>query len=116
MGNSNKKTIQMKKSLFILGAITMLISCSKGPETENLAKGRVEDAKKYATETTGKLIDFASALGGLSVDPNFKFKSVKDSIVDNTAWVTFINAKGENDEIKLVEIDGEWLVHVESKK
>jgi len=112
----------MKKTLLIFSTIFLLISCSRGPEdtaknfTENLAKGKVDEAKKYATESTGKLIDFASGFGGLPVDPNFKFKSEKDSIVDNTAWVTYTNQKGKKEKMKLVKIDGKWLVHMESKK
>lgn len=113
----------MKKTLLI-GAISTLLlsSCSSGPEssaknfTENLAKGKVDEAKKYATESTGKLLDFASAFGRLPVDPDFKFKAEKDSIVENTAWVSFTDKKGKKDKLKLVKIDGKWLVHMESKK
>lgn len=111
------------KKLFIIGAMGLLLtSCSSGPDasaknfTENLAKGKVDEAKKYATESTGKLIDLASGFGGIPVDPNFKFKADKDSIVDNSAWVTYTNPKGKKEKIRLVKIDGKWLVHIESKK
>ena len=52
----------------------------------------------------------------MPVDPNFQFKAEKDSIVDNTAWVTFTNQKGKKEKLKLVKIDGKWLVHMDSKK
>lgn len=112
----------MKKFITVLILSTLLFSCSSGPEsavknfTENLAKGKVDEAKKYSTESTGKMIDFASGFGGLPVDPNFKFEMVKDSIVENEAWVTFTNQKGKKETIKVVKIDGDWLVHMESKK
>lgn len=112
----------MKKTISFLAITALLFSCSSGPEnvaknfTENLAKGKVDEAKKYATESTGKMIDFASGFGGLPVDPNFKFEAIKDSIIENKAWVTFTNQKGKKETIELVKIDGDWLVHMESKK
>lgn len=108
--------------MLAIAVSALLFSCSSGPETavknftENLAQGKVDQAKKYATESTGKLIDFASSLGGLKIDPNYSFKMIKDSVVDNKAWVTFNNQKGEEETIEVVKIDGEWLVHMESKK
>lgn len=112
----------MKKSITILALSAILFSCSSGPEktvknfTENLSKGKVEEAKKYATEPSGKLLDFASGIKGLPIDPNFKFEMIKDSIVENKAWVTFTNQGGKIETIEVVKIDGDWLVHMESKK
>lgn len=112
----------MKKTISILAITILLFSCSSGPSdvvknfTENLAKGKVEEAKKYATESTGKMIDFVSSFGGLPVDPNFKFEMVKDSVVENKGWITFNNQKGKKETIEVVKIDGNWLVHMESKK
>ena len=112
----------MKRIFYTLAISALLLSCSSGPEktvknfTENLAKGKVNEAKKYATESTGKLIDFASGFGGMPIDPNFKFEMIKDSIVDNKAWVTFINQKGKKETVEIVKIDGDWLVHMEAKK
>jgi len=112
----------MKRIFYTLAISALLFSCSSGPEktvknfTENLAKGKVNEAKKYATESTGKLIDFASGFGGMPIDPNFKFEMIKDSIVDNKAWVTFINQKGKKETVEIVKIDGDWLVHMEAKK
>jgi hypothetical protein len=112
----------MKKTISILAISALLFSGSSGPSnvaknfTESLAKGKVDEAKKYATESTGKMLDFASGFGGLPVDPNFKFEMIKDSIVENKAWVTFTNQKGKKETIEVVKIDGDWLVHMESKK
>lgn len=112
----------MKKSITILTLSALLFSCSSGPEntaknfTENLAKGKVDEAKKYATESTGKMIDFASGFGGIPVDPNYKFQMIKDSVAENKAWVTYLNEKGSEQTIEVVKIDGKWLVHMASKK
>lgn len=117
----------MKKFLaFFLIANLILIGCSSpsGPEkatqnfTENLAKGKVEKAKEYATEPTGKMLDMASAFGISPdiVNPDFEFNFVKDSIVDNEAWVTFIDEDGKEDELRLVKLDGKWLVNLNMKK
>ena len=112
----------MKKILLTISISTLLFSCSSGPEkaaknfTENLAKGKVIEAKKFATESTGKMLDLATSFGGLPVDPNFKFEMSKDSIVENKAWVTFVNQKGKTESMELVKIDGDWLVHMQSKK
>ncbi len=112
----------MKKLVITAALAALLFSCSSGPEstaekfTESLAKGKIEEAKKYGTESTKKMLDLASAFGGLPIDPDFEFKVKKDSIVDNKAWITFTNQKGEEDVIELVKIDGKWLVHMEAKK
>lgn len=112
----------MKKTISILGLSALLFSCSSEPGnvaknfTENLAKGKIDEAKKYATESTGKMIDFASVFGSSPIDPNFKFEMIKDSIVENKAWVTFTNQKGKKETINVVKIDGNWLVHMGSKK
>ncbi|MCL6217738.1 DUF4878 domain-containing protein [Zunongwangia pacifica] len=111
----------MKKIITIIAVSALLLSCSSGPEkaaknfTENMAKGKVEDAKKYATQSTGKLLDMAVSFGGSQIEPDFKFEFVKDSIVDNRAWVTYMD-NGEKKDLELVKIDGKWLVNVESKK
>ncbi|PZX59374.1 uncharacterized protein DUF4878 [Algoriphagus ratkowskyi] len=111
----------MKKLLTILCLATLLFSCSSGPEdsvknfTENLAKGKVEEAKKYATEPTGKLLDMVSSMGKIPIEPDFKFEILNDSIVGNRAWITISNPNGRTEVIEAVKIDGDWLVHMEAK-
>lgn len=112
----------MKKYFFALITIALMVSCSSGPKkaaqnfSENLAKGKIEEAKKYATESTGALLDFASKMGSSKVDPDFKFTFVKDSIVDNRAWVTFKGKEDREQTLELVKIDGDWKVNMEMKK
>lgn len=112
----------MKKIISFLFLTIFLYACSSGPEkaarnfAENLSKGKVEEAKKYATEPTGQLLDLASGFGGLPVNPDFKFNFIKDSVVNNRAWVFFEDENGKEDQIELAKIDGDWKVHMQSKK
>lgn len=111
----------MKKSSLILVVAVFLISCSSGPEvavknfTENLTKGKVEEAKKYATETTGAMLDMASSMGIIPVEPDFKFEMLNDSIVGNKAWIAIANPNGKSEVMEVVKIDGDWLVNMKAK-
>ncbi len=111
----------MKKSLTILCLAAIFFSCSSGPEeavknfTENLTKGKVEEAKKYATESTGAMLDMASSMGIVPVDPDFKFEMLNDSIVGNKAWITIANPNGRSEVMEVVKIDGDWLVNMKAK-
>lgn len=115
----------MKKILFTLITFTLLMcSCSSGPKgaaqnfSENLAKGKIDEAKKYATESTGKLLDLAAGFGGAKTNADFKFVFVKDSVVENKAWVTFKDGSKEDDQqtLELVKIDGDWKVDMGMQK
>tara|TARA_R110002020_G_scaffold247140_4_gene461106 strand:- start:242 stop:580 length:339 start_codon:yes stop_codon:yes gene_type:complete len=111
----------MKKTFTILCLATLLFSCTAGPEeavknfTENLTKGKVEEAKKYATESTGAMLDMASSMGIVPVDPDFKFEMLNDSIVGNKAWITIANPNGRSEVMEVVKIDGDWLVNMKAK-
>lgn len=112
----------MKNFLTLTVLSFILLSCSSGPGdvakkfSENFSHGKVEEAKKYATEPTGRLLDMANSFGAITVDPDYRFKKVKDSVVGNRAWVTFIDPDGEEDVFELVKIDGKWLVQMEPQK
>lgn len=111
------------KNIFLLSALSFLIfSCAPGPAdvakkfSENFTHGKIEEAKKYATENTGIFLDMAKEFNAVSVDPDYKFKKVKDSVAGKRAWVTFIDPDGEEDVFELVKIDGKWLVQMELQK
>jgi len=113
----------MKKNFLLILVLGLLFSCSSsGPKNaassflDNLSKGKVDEAKKYATEATGQMLDMESAFGGIEVNPDFEFTFLRDSVVDNSAWVFFTDQDGKEDEIELVKVDGKWLVHMESEK
>ncbi|GAB2632787.1 hypothetical protein [Belliella aquatica] len=107
------------KIIIIVIAFLAFSACKSGPEkaaknfTENLFTGKIEEAKKYATESTVFMLDLGLSTGAIPIDPNFKFKMVKDSIVQKQAWVTFIDHKGNKDKLMLVKIDSKWLVHLD---
>ncbi len=80
---------------------------------ENISKGKFEEAKKYATESTGKLIDLIAAMGTEQVThPDFKFKATKEEIDGDQATIYYINADGDEDEIDLIKVDGKWKVNM----
>lgn len=112
----------MKKYLFLFLTSALLVSCSNSAGevaekfTEAVAKGQVDEAKEYATEATGKLLDFAASMGAAKVRSNVDYTIVKDSVVDDRAWVTLEDQKGNREEVDLVKIDGKWLVTVDNKK
>ena len=112
----------MKKILFLFLITVFAISCGTGgsPEsvaknfTENLAKGNYTEAKKYATESSGQMIDLLATLGGeiKNSDSNFKFKATSEEIDGNEATVYYINEDGEEDTVELVKVDGKWKVSI----
>ncbi|TYR37452.1 hypothetical protein FXV77_05455 [Sphingobacterium phlebotomi] len=109
----------MKRYLICLATVFLLCSCSRSHTevakdfTENMAKGKIEEAKKYATESTGTMLDFAGGTGNLSVHPDFKFEVIRDSVADNRAWVVFKDGNKE-ETVQLVKVDGKWLVHFDA--
>jgi hypothetical protein len=126
---NKQQFIAMKKTISTLALVAVALfffACSAKPSgphkatknfTENMAQGKTDEAKKYATESTGKLIDFMIGMGGKNeVNPDYEFQFVKDSIVDNKAWVTFIDQDGKEETVEVVKIDGDWLVNMEAKK
>lgn len=101
----------------ILCLIT-LTACSSSPKntakafTEHLARGEITQAKKYATEQTGEMLDMALSMGSLPVDPDFKFVFVESVIEGSKANVTYKEGEyGSLKVIELVKLDGVWKVH-----
>jgi len=130
----------MKSKILLPALMLILASCSSelgtsGPKyaakqfTENLAKGNITEAKKYATESTGRLLGFANSLGildiasfwgslpgGFPMDPDFVFEAERDSIVGNRAWVFYRTPDGTQEVVELVKVDGKWLVLINVRK
>lgn len=110
----------MKKILFISLVAVMFAACSAAPEdvagkfAESIAKGDIDEAKKYTTLQTGALLDMAKGLKAdkLPTFPDYKFEVLKDSIVKDTAWVTYKTPLGDEGLINLIKEEGEWKVTV----
>lgn len=111
----NKATI-----LLTCLAALFLVGCGKSPRNaaqsflENLSQGKITEAKKHATEPTGNLLEMASRMGAMPLDPNFRFVFVEESIDQNKAVVSFREGQdGPVQTMDLVKIDGEWKVHIQ---
>jgi ABC-type glycerol-3-phosphate transport system substrate-binding protein len=112
----------MKKTTTFVVTLVMAIllaGCGQSPKStaksflENLAHGKITEAKKYATEQTGKILDIASTRFALEVNPNYQFIFVEQSVDGNKAIVKYKEAKdGKVHEIDLVKVDGQWKVHL----
>ena len=109
-------------NLVLLVALLGLTACTQSPMSvaedfaTALAKGKVEEAKKYCTESTAKMIDMSSSIGAIDINPNYKINCLRDSIVDNTAYVFYTeNDATRERRMTLYKIDGEWKVNMKGK-
>ena len=107
----------------VLFAFFVLMGCGDSPQsvaknfTENLAKGKISEAKKYATEPTGEMLDFAGKIGAMPVNTDFTFIYVDKTVEDEQATVRYKSSPdGQEETIKLVKIDGKWKVHMQPGK
>lgn len=74
-----------------------------------------EEARKYSTAETIKLIDLMENLSNLSEEPEQKgtFEIVNSKIDGDVAYVTYKEGNDpETIDIMLKKIDGKWLVHI----
>jgi len=116
-------------AIIVLAATGLLASCSgNGPEgvaekfVVHSTKGEFAEAKKYCTESTGKLLSMAEAFAGDKIkDLKEKNKDVKVDIVssevqDTTAVVKYkltgVEDATEEKSLDLVKRNDEWKVNV----
>jgi len=110
----------MKKYLLIPLLVLFMASCSSNAPKdvtknflEALAKGKIDDAKKYASAPTAKFLEKIATIPGASEQmkqPDFKFTFVKESIEGDKATVTYKDQKGEEEDVELIKEDGKWKV------
>lgn len=115
----------MKKLFIPLLVALFLTACGGGgSEPKDVAEKfmkamseqDIEEAKKHASQKSHQVLDMIG--GTMSMMPDsvknqeqeFVFKFVKDSVVDDRAWVWAENQEGPQDPIELVKEDGEWKV------
>ncbi|TLU88076.1 MAG: hypothetical protein FDX30_01160 [Chlorobium sp.] len=118
--------ISMKKysfPLIFLLSFFLITGCADNPRStaqkfsENLAEGKITEAKKFATEPTGKMLDFAASLGTLPVNQNYKFIFIRENVQDNSAQVVYKESPdGQEQTIDMVKIDGKWKVNMQTRK
>jgi hypothetical protein len=82
---------------------------------EHVAKGKLTEAKQYATEQTGQFLDFAASMNTIPSDPEFKFDFVSENITGDKAVVKFKDKEGSEEDIDLLKVDGEWKVHIKKE-
>jgi hypothetical protein len=115
-----KKTII---SAFAIAMTWMITSCSSGDAPKTVAtkfltataEQNYDEAKKYATEETGQVLDMVSgmakAMGEGTAKEKESFEVISEKIDGETATVTY-KKKGEEAEqtLKLKQVSGEWKV------
>jgi hypothetical protein len=115
----------MKKIILLAGTASLmllLIACSNGNSPKSVAenflqaysKMNFEEAKKYGTEETGKLMDMMSSLTKLMPDSTkveLKSEIIAEKIDGDKAFYTYIQ-KGKKGEqtLNLAKVDGKWKV------
>jgi len=109
----------MKKITFfvsVVSASAIFLSCqSSGPEASvkgyltALKDKKLDEAKKYGTETTQNMLE---TLNQLKMLPEVtEIKDIKCNVQDTTADCTFCCMKEGKNELKLVKRGDKWLVH-----
>ncbi|MCS6981198.1 MAG: hypothetical protein N2110_05275 [Flavobacteriales bacterium] len=96
-------------------ALSLMVSCEKpGPEAAvknyltALKDKKVDEAKKYSTESTQNMLD---ALNQLKMLPEItEIKDIKCDVKDTAATCTFCCMKEGKNELKLVKRGEKWLV------
>lgn len=84
---------------------------------DNFAKGKLKEAKKYATEASAMLIELTGSLGGLDINPDANFRMVKDSISGKKGFVKLKDVSKEKsieEWYDVVMVDGEWKVNLDA--
>ncbi|HMT28225.1 MAG TPA: DUF4878 domain-containing protein [Bacteroidia bacterium] len=112
-----------KISLFLVSIL--IISCGMGNSPKKTADKFLtsfnnrdfEEARKYATPETNKLVDLMENLTKMAqpVDSALgkKIELLDEKVEGDVAYVTFQEEGADQPEtLKLKKIDGKWLVHV----
>lgn len=110
----------LAKVLTVLVVLAMFASCAKkGPEQvaekflNHLSKQEFAEAKKYATESTQKMLDFLSQFPEQEVKET-KIENLKCTEEADKAKCTY-TADGKEESIDLVKVDGKWLVDMQKE-
>lgn len=99
-----------------VAAVSLLVSCQgSGPEAAvkgyltALKDKKVDEAKKYGTETTQNMLE---TLNQLKMLPEVtEIKDIKCNVQDSTATCTFCCMKEGKNELNLVKRGEKWLVN-----
>lgn len=110
----------MKKLIYVIVVVCLFSACSsERPRevaknfTENVAKGKIEEAKRYASESTEELLDLMIRSGAVDINPDFTFNFVKESIEGDQAWVMYTDENGVEGIIPLSRYKKQWKVDIQ---
>ena len=116
----------MKKLLLVFGmAVLVLTACNKQNTPKAVADNFLkawtssdfEEAKKYGTEDSKKLLDMMNSFKSMVTDSSFnkekEYKITKEKTEGDNATV-YYKVAGNNVEehLQLVKVNGEWKVNV----
>ena len=114
----------MRTKLTLIIVLFLYVSCASYPKrpmdvakkfTDNMAKGKISKAKKYASYRVAELIDGGSRLIDFVDDRNITIISQKVS--DNSAYVKYKRSDGTTGEMYLIKrTNGKWVVSTGSSK
>lgn len=117
----------MNKPIFILLATLLFLAACSGTANSPkgvaerflnfVSKGEYEKAKELGTASTAMYLDFSRQMMPENFDKKFEFKILRDSIVDDHAWVFFYDGRTEKEELlDMVKIDKQWKVDLQMHK
>jgi hypothetical protein len=115
----------MKTRIYIiLLSFFFLFSCNMGNSPKKAAQNflnafnekKFDEARKYSTPETIKLIDLMENLTKMtestdSIVPG-KIEITSERVEGDSAFVSFREEGGTEEVLKLLKVDGEWLVHI----
>ncbi|HMG14701.1 MAG TPA: hypothetical protein VK590_04595 [Saprospiraceae bacterium] len=116
----------MKKLFYFIIILSVVTACSEGLNSPkivvkkfmfNLTHGNLEEAKKYCTDESVKLLAMSSMFAGKNGYKELNYKILRDSIVGDQAWVFYLNNETKNENtMDLIKINDKWLVDLHIKK
>lgn len=81
-----------------------------------MGRGNLDEAKKYCTKDTAKVVGMMQAMGEgekKEFDKNFKCTAKSVKVEGDTAVVELKCSDGEDMQVNLVKLDGQWKVDLD---
>ena len=122
--------MKIEKLLLITGIAFSVWSCSKTDEEQvrevatsfltAAAEQDFEEAASYCDESTKELLNslqglLKAAAAKQEKDKPNEFEIINIEVTENEARVIYIEDQGENNDLYLVKIDGEWKVSIDKE-